>query len=226
MVAARMPLQQHLSDVKEKVPLAEPGRADAGQWVFGKACWLAGLYLLGDGELPDQYLEAMDLCDEAARLARAAGLAATAQAKSIRQPGNNVQVWTGPLHTASLCSVRCCREGSMLNPLMWSVYEAHKRHPARFARWRLIHYCCRHSLTSVIRTMVNKGNVRCLTDIGVEPKLRGCRSPFTMHPRRLARRHGRLMSIGRKPRFSAAAPTAPRAAPCYSIDTRYPYDSW
>ena len=83
--------------------------------MFGKACWLAELYLLGDGELPDQYLEAMDLCDEAARLARAAGLAATAQARSIRLPGGNIQVWARPLPTASFCSVRYC-ESSMLIP--------------------------------------------------------------------------------------------------------------
>ena len=84
--------------------------------MFGKACWLAELYLLGDGELPDQYLEAMDLCDEAARLARAAGLAATAQAKSIRLPGSRIQVWTVHVPTASFCSITCCGESSMLFP--------------------------------------------------------------------------------------------------------------
>lgn len=73
--------------------------ADAGQWVFGKACWLAQLRQPENplfGELPDQYQEAMDLCDEAARLARAAGMSALAQAKSIRIPGGTVQVQTHP----------------------------------------------------------------------------------------------------------------------------------
>lgn len=37
-------------------------------------------------------MEAMDLCEEAARLARAAGVAAVAQADSVRVPGGDVQV--------------------------------------------------------------------------------------------------------------------------------------
>lgn len=64
----------------------------AGQWIFGRACWLADMGLVVDDDLGDDVLEALDLCSEAANNARVAGIDADEQAKSILESGSAFQV--------------------------------------------------------------------------------------------------------------------------------------
>lgn len=62
-----------------------------GQWVGGRPCWLAQLRSPLNGELADDAAEAMDICDEVARRARAVGRKAKAQAEEFGDPAGHMQ---------------------------------------------------------------------------------------------------------------------------------------
>lgn len=113
------------------------------------------------GELADKYLEAMDMCEEAARLARAAGVAALTQAKSIRIPGGKVQasssshIWF-PSSRPTLSSVRVLQQLAFVHGILFTKFAF----GCSFAR-AIVHREC----------------------IGLEPESVPCRLQFTRRPR-------------------------------------------
>ena len=72
--------------------LSYAGLLLAGQWHGGRPCWLAQFKAPLPGELADDSAEAMDMCDEVARRARAISRKAIAQAEAFSHPEGRIQV--------------------------------------------------------------------------------------------------------------------------------------
>ena len=81
---------------------------------MGKACWLAQLRSTVKDDLNTDFEEAMDFCEEAARLARASSAAALNLANEIREPGGPVQV----------CNVKIAHVGKILSHMYPRVAQA------------------------------------------------------------------------------------------------------
>lgn len=64
----------------------------AGRWHEGLPKWLAIFRAPQPGELADDAAEAMDMCDEFARRARAISRKALAQAEQFSSPEGRIQV--------------------------------------------------------------------------------------------------------------------------------------
>ena len=67
----------------------------AGQWVEGRPCWLAQLKRPLTNEMTDDSAEAMDICDEVARRARAVGRKAREEADRFGDPSGLMQARSG-----------------------------------------------------------------------------------------------------------------------------------
>ena len=71
----------------------------AGKWYADRPTWLAQFKAPQPGELADDSAEAMDMCDEMARRARAISRKAVARAEHFSQPEGGIQV--NPLKASS-----------------------------------------------------------------------------------------------------------------------------